>query len=464
MPRAGQPQPEEGRRLRDRIALGVLTATFPPSVVDEVVQAAAKRELRYRLLPSRLVVYYVLAMSLFREAGYEEVMRQLTEGLGDLADDSASLEVPTSVAITKARRRLGFEPLQALFERVCVPLATEATRGAHYRDWRLVSMDGTVLDVPDTASNESAFGRHHSGRGDAAFPQLRIVALAECGTHAMFAAKMGGSTGGKTDGENTLAIPLAGACGPGMLVFADRGFGGSYDLFEKFAASGADLCWRVKSNAALAVNERFDDGSFRSELPRGGERPARTVRVVEYEIEDPGRPQAEDTTYRLVTTVLDPTRAPAGELAARYAERWEFETALDELKTHQRGARVVLRSKTAAGVRQEAWGMLCLHYAIRALMCRAAEEGGVDPDRVSFTRSLRAARRSVRRVADPRVGSASLSVVAEILHELVPHRRLRSNPRAVRRKMSKFPLKRPEHRLWPQPTLSIDASIRVIGS
>lgn len=464
MPRAGQPEPEEGRRLRDRIALGVLTATFPPSVVDEVIEAAAKREQRYRLLPSRLIVYYVLAMSLFREAGYEEVMRQLTEGIGDLADDSAALEVPTSVAITKARRRLGPEPLQALFERVCIPLATEATRGAYYRDWRLVSMDGTVLDVPDTPSNESAFGRHHAGRGDAAFPQLRIVALAECGTHAMFAAKMGGSTGGKTDGENTLATDLAGACRPGMLVFADRGFGGSYDLFEKFAASGADLCWRVKSNAVLAVNERFDDGSFRSELPKTTTRPARTVRVVEYEIEDPGRPQAEDTTYRLVTTVLDPTRAPAAELAVRYAERWEFETALDELKTHQRGARVVLRSKTEDGVRQEAWGMLCVHYAIRALMCRAAEEGEVDPDRVSFTRSIRAARRSVRRAADPSVGTASLSVVSEILHELLPHRRLRANPRAVRRKMSKFPLKRPEHQSWPQPTLSIDAAVRVLGA
>ena len=331
---------EGGQGLRDRIALGVLTATFPPGVVDEVVEAAAKREQRYRFLPARLVVYYVLAMSLFREAGYEEVMRQLTEGLAGVDPDAPSLEVPSSVAISKARQRLGKEPLEALFARVCVPIATASTRGAYYRGQRLVSMDGTVLDVADTPSNLTAFGRHHSGRGEAAFPQIRIVALAECGTHAMFAAKIGGSG----EGENTIAEPLATACRPGMLVLADRGFGGSYELFGEFAERGCDLVWRVKKHAALADLEQLSDGSFRSELPRRAARPARPVRVVEYEIDDPGWPAAEDTTYHLVTTILDPESAPAAELAALYAERWEFETALDELKTHQRGARIVLRS------------------------------------------------------------------------------------------------------------------------
>ena len=328
-------------------------------------------------------------------AGYEEVMRQLTEGLVGLGDQP--LEIPSSVAISTARQRLGSEPLEALFKSTCRPLATSATKGSHYRDWRLVSMDGTVLDVPDTPSNLAAFGRHRSGRGEAAFPQIRLVALAECGTHAMFAA----STGASSDGENTVAAPLAASVGPGMLVLADRGFGGSYELFGEFAERGAELVWRVKSNAVLPVAERLDDGSFRSELSATKERPARAVRVVEYEVDDPGRPQAEDRTYRLATTILEPERAPATDLAELYAERWEFETALDELKTHQRGARIVLRSKTSDGVLQEAWGMLCVHYAIRALMCRAAEEGEIDPDRlVSFTRSMPAARRSVRRSVD----------------------------------------------------------------
>ncbi|MHB1784495.1 MAG: IS4 family transposase, partial [Acidimicrobiales bacterium] len=412
-----------------------------------------------RLLPARLVVYYVLAMSLFREAGYEEVMRQLTEGLAGVDPDAPSLEVPSSVAISKARQRLGKEPLEALFARVCVPIATASTRGAYYRGRRLVSMDGTVLDVADTPSNLTAFGRHHCGRGEAAFPQIRIVALADCGTHAMFAARIGGSG----EGENTIAEPLATACRPGMLVLADRGFGGSYELLGEFAERGCDLVWRVKKNAALAELERLSDGSFRSELPRRADRPARSVRVVEYEIDDPGRPAAEDTTYRLVTTILDPETAPAAELAALYAQRWEFETALDELKTHQRGARIVLRSKTSDGVLQEAWGMLCVHYAIRSLMCRAAEEGEVDPDRLSFTRSMRAARRSVRRTVDDHTTGLS-HATAEILHELLPHRRLRANPRVVRRKMSCDNLKRPEHRSWPQPTCTTDEAIRILGA
>ena len=457
MPRVGQPVREGGQALRDRIALGVLTATFPPAVVDEVIEATTKRERRYRLLPARLVVYYVLAMSLFREAGYEEVLRQLTEGLVGLGDQA--LEIPSSVAISKARQRLGPEPLEALFKSTCRPLATASTKGAHYRDWRLVSMDGTVLDVPDTPSNLAAFGRHRSGRGDAAFPQIRLVALAECGTHAMFAA----GTGASSDGENTVAAALATSVGPGMLVLADRGFGGSYELFGQFAARGAELVWRVKSNAVLPVAERLGDGSFRSELSATKDRPARAVRVVAYEVDDPGRPKAEDRTYRLATTILDPERAPASDLAGLYAERWEFETALDELKTHQRGPRIVLRSKTADGVYQEVWGMLCVHYAIRALMCRAAEEGEIDPDRLSFTRSMRAARRSVRRSVDDLTAGLS-NATAEILHELVPDRRLRANPRVVRRKMSNFAVKRPEHRSWPQPTMSIEDAIRIGGA
>lgn len=463
MPRAGQPTDVEGRRLRDRIALGVLTATFPPSLVDEVLRSTDRREQRYRLLPARLVVYYVLAMSLFREAGYEEVLRQLSEGLAVVGAEAEGLELPSSVAISKARARLGPKPLEALFSRACVPIAEEGAKGASYRGWRLVSMDGTVLDVPDNPENLSSFGRHRSGRGEAAFPQLRIVALAECGTHAMFAAAMDGAAKGKNSGENTLAERLVGHVGPGMLLLADRGFGGSYELFNAFAATGAALCWRVKSNAVLPVLERLSDNSYRSELPATRRRAARAVRVVEYAIEDPGRQSAEDTTYRLMTTVLSPDEAPAPELAALYGERWEFENALDELKAHQNAPRIVLRSKTPEGVRQEAWGMLCVHYAVRALMWRAADEGNVDPDRLSFTRSLRAARRSVRHAAQ--IGTAAHHfAISEILAQLLPHRRLRSNPRVVRRKMSNFPVKRPEHRSWPQPTRPVAQVIRILGA
>lgn len=462
MPRVAQPRAEEAQRLRDRIALGVLTATFPPALVDEAIEFAGRREQRYRLLPARLVVYYCLAMTLFREAGYEEVMRELTEGLAWMSGQQSGLTLPSSVAISKARARLGPDPLVALFRAGCVPLATPTTPGGFYRGLRLVGLDGSVLDTPDTADNATVLGRPGTGRGESAFPQLRVVALAETGTHAMFAAAMGPCT----TGEVSLAKQLVASLGPGMLVLADRGFT-AHPLFSAMAATGADLCWRAKSNAVFPVIDRHGDGSFRSEMVASDDKRARdnvqAVRVVEYCVDDAGRPGSEAATYRLVTTILEPEAAPAPELAALYAERWEFESALDELKTHQRGPRVVLRSKTADGVLQEAWGMLCVHYAVRALMSRTAAEGDVDPDRLSFTRALRAARRSVRRSAvETPAGLAHAS--AEILHELLPGRRLRSNPRVVRRKMSNFGVKRAEHRHWPQPTRTPAQAVRVLGS
>jgi hypothetical protein len=463
VPRIGQPKPEDAQRLRDGIALGVLTATFPPELVDQAIEEASRREQRYRLLPARLVVYYVLAMTLFREAGYEEVMRELAEGLAWMAGEPSGLELPSSVAISKARARLGPEPVAALFGAGCVPLATPATPGGFYRGLRLVSIDGSTLDTPDTADNVASFGRPGSGRGESAFPQLRIVALAECATHAMFAAALGRYS----QGEATLAKQLVGCLEANMLVFADRGFT-AHPLFSAMAGTGAQLCWRAKANAVLPVLRRHRDGSYRSELVAADDKRARrqvvAVRVIEYRVDDPGRPGNEDSTYRLVTTILDPAQAPAKELAPLYAERWEFESALDELKTHQRGPRVVLRSKTADGIYQETWGMLCVHYAIRALISRAAAEGDIDPDRLSFTRALRAARRSVRRTGGDSSGLAAglAHATAEILHQLVPRRRLRSNPRVVRRKMSNFNVKRAEHRHWPQPTRTPAQAVRIV--
>src|SRR5437867_3425886 len=378
MPRAGWVKPQDDQRLSDHVALGVLTATFPPEMVDAVVADLGREQQRHRLLPARLVVYYVLAMALFSSAGYEEVMRALVEGLAWASGWRRRWTVPSQPAITQARTRLGPEPVAELFHRGCVPLATPETPGAFWRGRRLVGMDGATLDVADTPANAAAFGRPGSGRGsgEGAFPQLRVVALAECGTHAMFAAAMGTYA----TGEATLARELAGALGPGMLVLADRGFT-AHPLFAAFAATGADLCWRARTNAVLPVLERHADGSFRSELVSTPDKRARehvvAVRVVEYTLDDPGRPQAERTRYRLVTTILDPDDAPASELAGLYAERWEFEAALDELKTHQRGPRVVLRSKTPEGVGQEAWGYLCTHYAIRVLLHTSATHRAV---------------------------------------------------------------------------------------
>lgn len=352
-----------------------------------------------RLLPARMVVYYVMAMALFSQASYEEVMRSLVEGAAWSQQWRRRWAIPTKAAIFKARSRLGVAPLRALFERTARPLGTAESKGVWYRQWRLMSIDGTVLDVADTAANQEAFGRPPNSRGDrSAFPQLRLVALAECGTHAMVDVAMGPYR----TGELTLAPRVFRLLGRGMLCLADRMYF-SYHLWSAAQATGTDLLWRARNNAVLPPQRRLPDGSYLSSLfaapkdRRHGE-DGITVRVIEYVLDDPGRSQ-EDTTYRLITTILDPALAPAKELAATYTQRWVFETALDELKTHQRGLRLVLRSKLPEGVEQEIYGYLLTHYAIRALMHDAALEAAEDADRISFVRSLRAVRRV--QIADP---------------------------------------------------------------
>jgi len=394
VPRAGWVKPESDQRLSDHISIGVLTRVFPPELVDRVVADAGRTEVRHRLLPARVVVYYVLGLALFSQASYEEVMRNLVEGLSWGSGWGRAWKVPTKAALFKARARLGPEPLKALFDAVAAPLATRKTKGAWYRRWRLMSIDGTFVDLADTAENTATFGRPGSGRGEGqgAFPQLRLVGLAECGTHALVDA----AAGPWSKGETTLARELLSSLGPGMLVLADRNFY-SFDLWNQARATKADLLWRTKSNHVLPVDRVLADGSYLSHLHdttgRHNRRWDVVVRVIEYTMEDPGRPQAE-STYRMLTTIVDPDAAPACDLAALYPQRWEFESVLDELKTHQRGPRVVLRSKAPDGVTQELYGYLCVHYAIRWLMHTVALDADTDPDRLSFTRSLRAARRT----------------------------------------------------------------------
>jgi hypothetical protein len=397
VPRAGWVKPASDQRLSDHISIGVLTRVFAPELVDAVLAEAGRVERRQRLLPARVVVYYVLAMALFSGSSYEEVMRLLVEGLSWESCWERTWEVPSKPAIFMARRRLGSEPLELLFGAVAAPLARPATRGAFYRGLRLMSIDGTCLDVPDTAANDAEFGRPGSSRrvGGGAFPQLRLVGLCESGTHAITSAALGPYA----SSERELADRLLGALGPGMLCLADRGFY-SFEYFQNARQTGAQLLWRVMSHMLLPREQQLSDGSYLTRVYRcqGDQRARRdgvTVRVVEYKLEDPGVPQAEQR-YRLLCTILDPDAAPATELANLYSERWEIEGALDELKTHQRGARVVLRSKLPDGVYQEAYGYLCTHYAIRRLMHDAALAADLDPDRLSFIRSLRAARRSTR--------------------------------------------------------------------
>ncbi len=394
-------KPDSDQRLSDHISLGVLTRVFPAEVIDEILVECGRVERRNRLLPARVMVYYVLALALFTSCSYEEVMRKLVAGLEWASGWSHRWSIPTKAALFQARKRLGAEPLRALFEKVAVPLADRRVPGGHYRDWHLMSIDGLTLDVPDTAANVEYFGRPPSSRGGGrggAFPQVRVLGLAECGSHAIVDAALGTYS----QGEQTLAESLLRSLRPGILLLADRGFF-SYRLWNLCRATGADLLWRMKSNAVLPVETRYADGSFASHVypgtkARRNHTGAIAVRVVEYTLAATGPGGDESATepqiYRLLTTITDPEAAPADELAALYWQRWEIETAFDELKTHQKGPGVVLRSKIPDGVVQEVYGHLCVHYAIRTLMHSAATISGIDPDRLSYTRALRATRRT----------------------------------------------------------------------
>lgn len=382
----------KGTRITDYISLGVVTKAVPLISVKAVLRATKKLSQRQRDLPAQVVVYYVIALALYMQASYREVLRCLLEGLQWLVEPGEALPVTGKSGISQARTRLGWEPLRELHDRVVRPVASKATRGAFYRRWRLVSLDGSTLDVADEKDNAGAFGRPGASRGQAAYPQIRFVSLVENGTHVLFGTRMGNYA----TGETSLAQQVVPHLRSGMLCLGDRNFF-SYTLWKEAQRGGADLLWRVKKNMRLDCQKRLVDGSYLSHI-YPSERDYRhktngmVVRVIDYELQ--GVVDAEPI-YRLVTTILDHRQAPALELAVLYHDRWEIETALDELKTHLRGARIVLRSKTPDLVRQEFYGLMMAHFAVRSLMHEAALKAREDPDHLSFVHSVRVVRRKM---------------------------------------------------------------------
>jgi len=396
-----------GSRITDYISLGVIAKFVPRGKIQAILEQTKRASVRERDLPAQVVVYYVIALALYMRSSYREVLRCLLEGVQWLLHPSTSIQVAGKSGISQARSRLGAEPLQKLYEAVVAPIAEKRTRGAWYRHWRLVSLDGSTLDVADTAENEQAFGRPGASRGSSAYPKIRFVGLLESGTHVLWAARMDKY---KTD-EITLADAVIPALHQGLLCLADRFFP-AYQLWRKAAQTGADLLWRVRKNARLEIDKRLADGSYLSRIypstsDRRNRRQAMVVRVIEYRLKDvPGA----ESIYRLITTILEPKLAPAKELAALYHERWEIETALDELKTHLRGAQIVLRSKTPELVQQEFYGLLMAHFAIRGLMQEAALQADEDPDRLSFVHTVHVVQRRLPRyVAIPPSAEENLS-------------------------------------------------------
>ena len=381
-----------GSRITDYISLGVIARFFPAEKVRTVLKETKRTSIRERGLPAHVAVYYVIALALYMNSSYGEVLRCLLEGIRWLLEPSASIKVTGSSGISQARSRLGWEPLRQLHDEVVMPIAVKATKGAWYCQWRLVSLDGSTLDVADENGNDEAFGRPGASRGESAYPQIRFVSLAEIGTHVLFGTQMAGYT----TSEIALSKDVLRSLKKGMLCLADRNFFG-FQLWSQAVATGADLLWRVKKNTRLDCEKRLPDGSYLSRIfPSEHDRRHKTkgviVRVIEYHLD--GVADAEPI-YRLVTTILDHEKAPATELAALYHERWEIETAFDELKTHLRGARIVLRSKTPDLVRQEFYGLLMAHFAVRGLMHEAALKANEDPDRLSFLHAVRIVRRKL---------------------------------------------------------------------
>ena len=426
-------------------------ATFPLGLIEEVVSAAGVAERRRRLLPAVAVVVFVLGCCLFFGEGYGEVARKLAGWLGPLAG-RGGWTVPGTSALARARRRAGPRPLKLLFVRLAGPLAGPATPGAYAFGRLLAALDGTVLDVPHTPANVAAFGPPPSRGGPGGFPQVRLVTLAACGTHGLIDAAFRGRRAA-CSAEQDLArkIAASGRLGPGTLVIADRNFCG-YPVVAALAATGADVLIRVTCQQQFPVLEVLPDGSARSVLPgpaaavrawrhRNDERrrrgsplppdprsvlPGIAVRLIEADITiTPAGGQPRTERYRLITTLPDHQQAPAEAVTACYAQRWEIETSYRELKVFTRGPGKVLRSACPAGVTQEIWAFLCTVQLTCAARAQAATSAGLDPDRISYTVTLRALRRAI---TSP---TTSTGVHTEALTCLLPPRRARHYPRTT---------------------------------
>lgn len=414
--------------LSDEVRLGVLTRWVTPELVEEALVACGRRDKNPGALPAGFMVYFTLALALFQQDSYDDVAENLTGAIAGM-----SSQIPNKASFTRARQRLGPEVLEYVFRTLAGALAPESLAGAFYRGMRLAAVDGCVLDAPDTSANRAAFGGPVKNGQDAGFPQVRLVTLTECGTHAQIDAAVGGFNGGERD----LAIKLAGSAN-GMLVIMDRGFPG-VELWKAYLGAGAHLLIRARSPVAHRPIKHLPDGTYLARMNLAGQKGAHpggvVVRVIEYQVDD-------GETVRLLTDLLDPDAYPAAELAALYHQRWEAESAFRQIKTFQRGPAEVLRSGDPDLIRQEVWAHLAVHHCLTQIIMHLADNSRIDPDRVSFVKVLKHARRSViRQSADtPRKIKKFLAVVAAKVHRKLDNgtRRMREADRHLKRPDSKY--------------------------
>lgn len=454
---------EAESKFCSRLSLEAISRAVPSAEIEAVLAEQGAKEQRERKLNAFVTVLLVIAMNIFSHLSMARVLKKIAQGLRYIWPDP-ECKVAGKGAISYRRYQLGPRPLVALFHRICRPLATPETPGAYLFGHRLVAIDGTVEDVPDTPENVAAFGRHHSHRGQAAFPQVQAVYLAECGTHAIVDAGFWPIHTCERKG----AFRMLRSVEPDMLVMVDAGLY-EYDLVDAIMKRESDVLARLPGHVHAKPVQTLADGSYLARIYPSEYRRRRhgehlLVRVIEYTFDDPGRP-GYGKRHRLVTTLMDSEGCPAVGLICAYHERWEIEVTIDEIDTHQRLLDRPLRSKKPAGVIQELYGLLIAHYAVRYLMHEAAMQTGVDPDRISFTQALQVLQDAIpefEMTATEHLPRLYARLLADMTDELLPARRNRINPRVIKRKMSNFKLKRPEHYRWPQPTCSFRQGVAVI--
>jgi hypothetical protein len=427
---------------RDR--LRALQSIIPRAQVEEVLAQTGQDRAVCKRLPGWFMVWFMIALGLCCRDSYRQIFRWL--------QPFRRGGVPGRSTLCEARKRLGIAPLRVLAERVIRLLGRSETPGAFYRGMRTMALDGFVLDVADTPANEQAFGRPGSGRAPGAFPQVRLLALCETGSHVLWRWLLKPLK----HGEVSMAPYLLRFLQPDRLLLWDRNFL-NYARVSAVLERGAHLLARIPSNRIFEPIEVLADGSYLAKLYRNAadrrrDRNGIVVRIIEYTLDDPTRSGAGER-HRLLTTLLDAELDPATALVCLYHERWEEELTIDELKTHQR-ERPVLRSQTPAGVVQEIYGLLLAHFLVRVLMHDAAATQNLDPRRGSFTATLKILRCRLPECPPSARGCQRWyhRLVQEVAEEVLPPRRNRVNPRVIKRKMSKWPKKRPAHHLFPQPS------------
>lgn len=436
-------QIHDSAKLSDEVALDALAEALPMELLQQVVAESGVAEQRTRKLPAHLVALLCVAMNLFTHDALEGVLAKLLKGLRFLWPDPEFVTAGKG-AISMARYRLGARVMAQLFHRVCSPLAIEESRGAFLFGLRLVAIDGTREDVPDTPENARAFGRPQSGRAPGAFPQVLCVYLSECGTHATLDAGFWRCT----QGEPAAARRLLRSVEPDMLLTWDRGLH-SFDMAAATRARGVHFLGRVPAHVRFDVEEVLSDGSalawiYPSHRRRRRQGERLLVRVITYTLDDPLR-VGYGRRHRLMSSLLEAHAYPALELVCAYHERWEVELAIDEMDTHQRPVRQPLRSQKPVGVIQELYGLIVAHWCVRKVMHEAALAADLDPDRLSFTAALRLICEAVpefQMVAPWQRERLYERLLRDIARARLPDRDNRINPRVVKQKMSNFKKKR----------------------